>query len=56
MAHVRKDSLVSPPDWWKHLRWFNKRRVSKAERQAARNLLDDEKDIMGNREEKKRDS
>ena len=35
MAHVRKDTLVSPPEWWKHLRPWNKRRVAKAERRAA---------------------
>lgn len=36
MAHTRKDTLVKPPEWWKHLRPFNKRRVAKAERQAAK--------------------
>jgi len=35
MAHVRKDTMVRSPEWWKHLRPFNKRRVSKAERRAA---------------------
>lgn len=36
MAHKRKDTLVPSPEWWRHLRPFNKRRVSKAERQAAK--------------------
>jgi len=35
MAHVRKDTLTCPPEWWKHLRPFNKRRVAKRERRAA---------------------
>ena len=35
MAHARKETLVKPPDWWKHLRPFNKRRVAKKERRAA---------------------
>ena len=40
MAHVRKDTLVGPPEWWKHLRPFNKRRVAKQERRAARQLIE----------------
>jgi hypothetical protein len=39
MAHKRKDTLVKPPEWWKHLRPFNKRRVSKKERKAAAQLI-----------------
>jgi hypothetical protein len=35
MAHTRKDTLTRPPEWWKHLRPFNKRRVAKRERKAA---------------------
>jgi hypothetical protein len=35
MAHTRKDTLTSPPEWWKHLRPFNKRKVAKSERRAA---------------------
>jgi hypothetical protein len=35
MAHVRKDTLTRPPEWWKHLRPFLKRLVSKRERKAA---------------------
>ena len=36
MAHKRKDTFTAPPEWWKHLRPFNKRRVSKKERDAAK--------------------
>jgi hypothetical protein len=39
MAHTRKDTLVKPPEWWKHLRPFNKRRVAKKERRAATDLI-----------------
>jgi hypothetical protein len=39
MAHTRKDTLVKPPEWWKHLRPFNKRRVAKNERRAAVRLI-----------------
>lgn len=35
MAHTRKDTLTSPPEWWQHLRPFNKRKVAKSERRAA---------------------
>jgi hypothetical protein len=35
MAHTRKDTLTRPPEWWKHLRPYNKRRVAKRERKAA---------------------
>lgn len=35
MAHKRKDTLTAPPEWWVHLRPFNKRKVAKAERRAA---------------------
>jgi len=42
MAHIRKDTLVSPPEWWKHLRGFNKRRLAKAERRAGRALAEAE--------------
>lgn len=45
MAHVRKDTLVAPPEWWDHLRW-HKRTVAKAERQAAK------KEIEKDRKEK----
>ncbi len=40
MAHVRKETLVVPPEWWKHLRPFNKRRVAKKERRAAKQLIE----------------
>jgi hypothetical protein len=36
MAHTRQDTLTPPPEWWKHLRPFNKRHVSKRERRAGR--------------------
>ncbi len=36
MAHKRKDTLTSSPEWWDHLRPENKRRTAKAERRAAR--------------------
>ena len=39
MAHTRKDTLTSPPEWWKHLRPFNKRRVAKAERKASKKQI-----------------
>jgi hypothetical protein len=42
MAHVRKDTLVTPGEWWKHLRPFLKRLVSKAERKAARKEIERE--------------
>jgi len=35
MAHKRKDTRVESPEWWKHLRPWNKRKLSKAERRAA---------------------
>lgn len=40
MAHKRKDTLTAPPQWWKHLRKFFKRRVAKAERRAAKKEFD----------------
>ncbi len=39
MAHTRKDTFTAPPEWWKHLRPFNKRRVSKRERIAAKQQI-----------------
>jgi hypothetical protein len=45
MAHTRKDTLVKPPEWYKHLRWKGKggknqkklkQVVSKREREAAK--------------------
>ena len=39
MAHKRKDTLTAPPEWWKHLRPFNKRRVAKKERDAAKHQI-----------------
>jgi len=43
MAHKRKDTLTAPPDWWKHLRPFNKRKVAKSERRASKKEI--EKDL-----------
>ena len=45
MAHKRKDTLVKAGEWWDHLRPFNKRKVSKAERRAARVEINSEIDI-----------
>jgi len=42
MAHVRKDTLVKPPEWWRHLK-FLKRLVSKQERQAAKKFILEER-------------
>jgi len=42
MAHTRKDTLTAPPEWWKHLRPFNKRKVAKAERKAAKKEIKEE--------------
>ena len=42
MAHKRKDTLTKPPEWWKHLRPFNKRKVAKSERRAARRQINAE--------------
>jgi hypothetical protein len=36
MAHKRKDTLVAVTQWWRHLRPFEKRRVAKKERCAAK--------------------
>jgi hypothetical protein len=41
MAHKRKDTLVSAPEWWRHLRPCNKRRVAKKERHAANCIIQD---------------
>jgi hypothetical protein len=40
MAHARKDTLVKTPEWWKHLKSFNKRKVAKAERKAAKKEIE----------------
>lgn len=42
MAHTRKDTLTSPPEWWKHLRPFGKRQTAKSERRAAKIVIDAE--------------
>ena len=41
MAHKRKDTLVAAPEWWRHLRPGNKRRVAKQERRAANRIIQD---------------
>jgi len=38
MAHVRKDTLTQPPQWWKHLKEY-KKLVSKSERKAAEKFI-----------------
>lgn len=38
MAHARKDTYVTPCEWWKHLRHM-KRPQNKAERQAAKRRI-----------------
>lgn len=35
MATKKKGILTKAPEWWKHLRNFNKRKFWKAERKAA---------------------
>jgi hypothetical protein len=49
MAHKRKDTLVPSPEWWKHLRPFNKRRVAKKERKAAERMIRKEKEEVDER-------
>lgn len=39
MATKRKDTLVAPREWAKHLRPFNKRMQAKAERRAAKHEI-----------------
>lgn len=39
MAHVRKDTLVTPLEWAKHLKPFGKRHLSGRERQAAKKQI-----------------
>ena len=39
MAHKRQDTFAAPVEWWKHLRPFNKRRMSKKERVAAERIV-----------------
>jgi len=47
MAHKRQDTLTRPPEWWKHLRPFNKRKVSKKERLAAKKLIEENVNTPG---------
>jgi hypothetical protein len=46
MAHKRKDTLTKAVEWWKHLRPFNKRRVSKRERVAAEKEILEERKVV----------
>lgn len=47
MAHKRKDTYAVTPEWWKHLRPFNKRRMAKRERVAKRVLIgNDSNDVI----------
>jgi hypothetical protein len=39
MAHARKDTFVPSPEWWDHLRPYNKRVVAKRERRAAKKRI-----------------
>jgi hypothetical protein len=41
MAHVRQDTLTVPPEYWKHLK-YHKKTVAKAERKAAKKLIEKE--------------
>jgi hypothetical protein len=36
MAGVKKGTMTPPPQWWKHLRKFWRRRFWKAERKAQK--------------------
>jgi hypothetical protein len=49
MAHKRKDTLVASPEWWRHLRPFNKRRVAKKERRAASRLIQNTRENQAHR-------
>lgn len=42
MAHKRKDTYVKPPEWWKHLRPYNKKKVNRLERIKAKERIKDE--------------
>ena len=39
MAHTRKDTLVPPKEYAKHLRPFGKRVQAKAERRASKSAI-----------------
>jgi hypothetical protein len=43
MSKVNKSTLVPPPEWWKHLRPYLKRLVSKRERKAARKEIENDR-------------
>lgn len=44
MATVKKGLTVAPPEWWKHLRRWNKRRFWKKQRRADKTELQKEKE------------
>jgi hypothetical protein len=41
MAHKRKDTLAATPEWWRHLRSYNKCRAARKERRAANLIMQD---------------
>ena len=44
MATVKKGTLTASPEWWRHLRCYNKRRVAKAERKASEKEIEKQTD------------
>ena len=44
----RKDPLVAAPEWWRHLRPYNKRRVAKKERRAGNRIIQDTRENQAN--------
>lgn len=42
MAHVRKDTLVAPVEWAKHLRRYGKMLMARLERLAAKKHIKEE--------------
>lgn len=54
MAHKRKDTYANATEHWKHLRPENKRRVAKAERRAARTLIDVDRNEESNHKKQRR--
>jgi hypothetical protein len=43
MATVKKGILTRSPEWWVHLRRYNKRKFWKAERKAAKLQIEAER-------------
>lgn len=48
MAHKRKDTYTPPPEWWKHMRPFNKRHIAHRERRKATDMIRKEVKDMEN--------